>query len=1312
MIGGTGIPITEVIIKRDINKINFNKLDPNVRIDLFKYILNDFVINNRHFERDLEIINILLEDIKDQRKTRKLLNYPLQDTIEYLIKYPFIIPIVSDIFQITQAGEHLKNTEIIPSDKISEKLSNLRPTISVVNQLNPYKKVLTEYTVNTNAPISRIAYRNNSKVQSRVIVENENIAIEGIYYSNLKDMILSKEYLQRTRLFKKQFSNIKYKKGFFLKFGKCYVDTLNQVITLLKTQEYSIPNTIQYNLKQINKITLKKNYINNISVIQTKEQIINTEKRFPQILLNNNKIIAIYGSYPIFGTLSDTVIQREKWITQSGLGSIPFYQLYFMLNLLNVSQFNENLTENYKELTNSNINLKRYFDEKCAKLSECDTEICNLSNKKCVSNVEISEYKEDLFERLSKVFKEITEKIIFSEHIKKIRMTENKEKVNIKVLNDKYSYAIAKQLTPYILFKLREISKKTGTPIWELLNKESRKLVDDYLDSILTYRKNWKNNKCSHFNLRNIYDSAISNEVKFETFSEMINTFGTDYTDNYRILCNNCGYNLGCYHEILLMKQYYNKKNYYNILDKLKSNFYDNGDGKDYYCKYCGRKLAPIEITHELTFGQDHHRVTGEVIEDLSEESLEVKNLISRIVFNLSLQSFISIDSLAKLIKNPLMNKLSEIDKQDLKEINCNLKKKLYIYAYIYSGIVIRIILKNFKFNFPRKYLDEKLYSAEKQNISEGDISFYKLPILKSLNVVDPDFIQEGLQIKKLKLPKILDNVFKDLQKSQIRESSSLFSEIQKIYGNKVKFDFKDLKDPNLKDLNIKGFNIKDFYKVFVARIKLIAKREAKQEYEKVYDNSVIIKIYNGNFNRKRFKYNKLKYYSENLDLVYNAIDYDQKTGKKQDWGIIEFIYDGKVIDSIKSNEMKKKLKIQKELFNMSYDPTIQEKYVQFSEIINILNISNYKKLKKSAINGKIKSEIDNKKLSESEINKIIENKQNEMVKNILERIKNNNTIYFDKDFKFVSGKDKIDNVLISKVKKRLLKTNKVILPSSSDFKIKEFVLQKKIIDKYSLRLNVELIEKIITKLSSNNTLLNSNEMQELLMNLGSMIEGYNNKSTKNQKYGQMDIIIQMINKLVLFYYTVKKGSNVIRSEDMYWLSDFMEYVYKVKVPEDYNYNIYNDIKYSSDISIDEKINILLNMFNMLVYSLSDYQRFIIRFLYFIRNELDLVNLTEEDIQEIKFKQENIRMKRTEKFLKMTPEEKIIQGFMDVKLEEQIEMLDDNDIVGEDEEKIKSYDAENEFKELYEDPESNDEPDFETGYFDNFLEDSNIAELL
>ena len=80
-----------------------------------------------------------------------------------------------------------------------------------------------------------------------------------------------------------------------------------------------------------------------------------------------------------------------------------------------------------------------------------------------------------------------------------------------------------------------------------------------------------------------------------------------------------------------------------------------------------------------------------------------------------------------------------------------------------------------------------------------------------------------------------------------------------------------------------------------------------------------------------------------------------------------------------------------------------------------------------------------------------------------------------------------------------------------------------------------------------------------------------------------------------------------------------------------------------------------------------------------------------------------LRRKRTEKCLKMTPEEKIAQGLLAAGLEEQIEILDEN-IKEKNEEGEKAlmetYDDEEEARVQDEDFESIDDADYDTGTFD------------
>ena len=345
--------------------------------------------------------------------------------------------------------------------------------------------------------------------------------------------------------------------------------------------------------------------------------------------------------------------------------------------------------------------------------------------------------------------------------------------------------------------------------------------------------------------------------------------------------------------------------------------------------------------------------------------------------------------------------------------------------------------------------------------------------------------------------------------------------------------------------------------------------------------------------------------------------------------------------------------------------------------------------------------------------------------------------VQLSKNIKFMCGIDSLDEKFFDKVQHEINQITEIRSPIIVNTpiipKLRNYMIPTEIYDQFSGKINYDRINKLSKLIYDNSTTheLTENEISELLTSLGNMNRGYaaqkeyNNINIirQNQKNGQIQIIINILNRLILYFNLIKISSDdlLINSESMEW---FVEFIFDkdskdfiAEIPPFANNRIYNKINYAN-IPSEAKVIILLNIFSKLIEILMQpinpiMTTFFMQFLFHIKNDLDVVDLTIEDIQEIEFKQENLRRKRTEKFLKMTPEEKLIQGFLEAKLEEQIELLDEEQkeaAQNEIEELIDTYNPEEELKNIdaEEEAESFDEGLYEEGTFDAFINEELI----
>jgi hypothetical protein len=682
------------------------------------------------------------------------------------------------------------------------------------------------------------------------------------------------------------------------------------------------------------------------------------------------------------------------------------------------------------------------------------------------------------------------------------------------------------------------------------------------------------------------------------------------------------------------------------------------------------------------------------------------------------------------------------------------IQKKMYTIAFIWAGIILEIIRLNFRFNIPVKYLPPISIEEQNKMKSEGDISAYKIPILKFISETDPELFQ-AIQLKKLKITQILTSAFNELKKYQIKKDISAFEQVRELYGVKsipyILFDVDQL-DPADREKEIKKIqkelshvkvNKSVFQNAFMERlyigrnlIKISFNNVAWENLANLFDNKKINKLFlKGSVIPvsqvfENIPLRQLNVSDQKLDSVYNYVEYT-KDGKKQKWDITIFQGDGEA----KTKDIKEKIKIQKEMYDFGlFDGTEPFRYIQFSDSgINILNINEFSRDYKNTNNKDIKSKNKDIKLNKSQTqelrNKVIYKAEEDKIKEQLIRAcagLTGHIVEFTKDVEFMCGIDEINEDLINKILKEIEKKEKskeLTIQKYVPPELKSYKVDKNLLDKFPTVIDEKRMAKLSSEFGSKDALdfLNigvfPEHQEEKRMELESKTfiltpderQKEERRIKREQGLARIQILINVLTRLYMNYMVIKYSSTdvFLNSTSLVYLAKYINN----KNPEDFNEDIphlidYENVLYDPSISISDKINILLNvLMEMMIIMIKTKSSlsFIIEFLKIIQDENKIIDITHNKLQKLEYQQDMIKQKRFDILLKKAPEEKVAQGFMQMNLEEQIEFLDEEKIdnINEvDNALINSYNPAEEFEKEDQDIESIDDADYDVGDFD------------
>lgn len=1293
--------MTTFIIKEKENLIPWDQLNEEQRIAILTFELGDLILKKGEFRRTVDSINKMFKETQGDDIVRTD-----ADAVNFLMKFNWLIPIVSDKLQVVLKQKPEPGEEIVPRDQFYKEIQEAGPVANLVDIVSPYIPVPIEGGILTRSKVARLGARTIDPTKyHRTIVEDETIIVAGfvIDYGQVWSNSLMLHRLANIMNLTKLFHSEYHKKHYPVR-----LETSNLIKLTAKIRNHEdlidiVQNSTEFNLEVIDKFIKSRTDLGlpKASISPQRQKEINNQ--FPGYLLDALPIKAIFGDYPVFGKPSDLPAQRESWIRRNP------YLLYY------------HWTDNPNQTV-------------------------------------------------------LLEKLQHEDFVRSLQRKHQERRLYLTIVENMYETAINEQLTPFALAKLRKKADNLGVFIQDILTTKEKTQVEDFITQTRKHRENWTQNKCAHFALRLRYDTDITLNERFKVFSDMIQTFGTrPEPETRRILCSQCGFNLGCEHEVLLLKRYQDKEKYNEITDKLENEYYAEETVDFIYCQFCGRKIADADpgAEEDIHFDEETKtRIVGTVIEDQSQKSIDLLNLIKTTLVHTGLQGRLNLKGILNFISFHIFNMYNQIEAMELKTMDTLLQKKMWALAFIYARIIQEIIFSKFRINFRRSMLPNKepLNPKERETVSHGNISIYKLVVLRIIQQNDPKFFQE-IQMRKMKLTFALTSAFNTLRRDVFRKDLSEIARLIELHGvstipRKLYQITKGEENRASEEDSIKKKVEKILHKpesiLFTNELLLRAFKFRLQTVANMINKNITLVGWNPALNIKKLNqlyesrtfWSKELYYryfpeikppfltadNDSILNLYQAWNYCEN-GTKQKWNITILFREKEEI-RVKSGDFKNKLKIQKKTFDLDYSPKEDYEYLSFSETVNILNVNEYSRDLENTDCKEIKSETKKVFLDKKERENLrilaLDVYEDSRLKSLLLQACSGEPghIVSAGNVHVVCGIDQIDLKLVKKFRKELEKLyeqeekveHKILPPKLETFsikKVKDFDFDTKTLNQETLN---ELVRKLV-KLSGISG-IKEEQLRESIRNLGRFTESFKEvvqqlpkedrearekELIRDQNLVRIQELINIITQLHQYYSIIKTHPNGLFFPTSPSHEFLVKYVNEKKnkefsknIPRVFNFNTYDELKYDKDFTLFRKIIIFLNIFIRLADMIVETRleaRFVAEFLSIIREAEIIADATENQIEIIQENLDLLRRKRTEKFLKMTPEEKIAQGLMAVGLEEQIEILDENIKEKNKEEEqalIETYDDEEEQKIQDEDFESLDNVDYEIRAFELF----------
>jgi len=291
--------------------------------------------------------------------------------------------------------------------------------------------------------------------------------------------------------------------------------------------------------------------------------------------------------------------------------------------------------------------------------------------------------------------------------------------VNIDILEQ----AISSQLGPYILEKYQ--NKKLT------LTDSQLRIVKRFIELQKDLRIKYKKNTCPHLELRRQFEATLNIKEKSSIFGEMNRRFGNNGFDPETrfLFCSNCGFNMGCQHEVLIFIEITKSleviKDYYKMGDVVIE------------CRYCGRKIKDAIIDKEVEFDDDNRRVVGNITEKETDDTIFLRNRINEILTYAGVSNKINPFVILATIAGIVFEKFGDIMKKGYSTDRAMALKKIQSYAYTWAYLTEHEYLKIGMFRVLGKR-EDRANSEDRQDLKD-----LRKIIYKKMNERDPKFIIE-----------------------------------------------------------------------------------------------------------------------------------------------------------------------------------------------------------------------------------------------------------------------------------------------------------------------------------------------------------------------------------------------------------------------------------------------------------------------------------------------------------------------------------------------------------------------------------------